>query len=255
MHSDERPHKCSICPAAYKRRSELVIHIRRHTGEKPFSCDVCGKAFVTSSKLSIHKALHKDLRPFECSTCLAKFKQKNNLKAHERRHEERKTTIIGEMEDGGETLRKTIIEEIKIKKKKKKKKRKQLMVDSATSTSDDIKCDDLDAQENDLDLRNAAVGTIDEDEEENLLSVELHEVDTSQEHHYEVIVMDGEHQETVHHLTSEPDHNGVATILVREVTTEGDGLLSADNIISQGGQLVDGETNGAAIVTENTPAS
>ena len=39
----ERNHRCSSCPAAFKKVAHLRAHILRHTGEKPFKCATCEK--------------------------------------------------------------------------------------------------------------------------------------------------------------------------------------------------------------------
>ena len=39
----ERNHRCTSCPAAFKKVAHLKAHNFRHTGEKPFSCGFCDK--------------------------------------------------------------------------------------------------------------------------------------------------------------------------------------------------------------------
>ena len=36
-----RPHKCWVCPSAFRKISHLKQHYRRHTGERPYNCPKC----------------------------------------------------------------------------------------------------------------------------------------------------------------------------------------------------------------------
>lgn len=38
-----RPHKCTMCSAAFRKTSHLKQHHRRHTGEKPYKCPKCDR--------------------------------------------------------------------------------------------------------------------------------------------------------------------------------------------------------------------
>ena len=51
IHSDIRPHNCSMSDATFKRRQELRLHILKHTGEKSLIYTKCEKKnFLTELK-------------------------------------------------------------------------------------------------------------------------------------------------------------------------------------------------------------
>jgi len=47
-HSEERPHKCSVCERGFKTLASLQNHVNTHTGTKPHHCKYCESAFTTS---------------------------------------------------------------------------------------------------------------------------------------------------------------------------------------------------------------
>lgn len=47
-HSEERPHKCSVCERGFKTLASLQNHVNTHTGTKPHRCKYCSSAFTTS---------------------------------------------------------------------------------------------------------------------------------------------------------------------------------------------------------------
>lgn len=57
LHSDERPHKCSVCDAAFKDKAYLKRHGVKHTGIKEFKCDLCDKLFSHQREYDIKKNL------------------------------------------------------------------------------------------------------------------------------------------------------------------------------------------------------
>jgi len=83
---DNRPYKCSICPAAFTRNQHLKTHIRRHSGEKPFKCQDCSKTFVKKSQLTRHRMNHTGQKPFQCTACGKRFADKWTWNNHKRRH-------------------------------------------------------------------------------------------------------------------------------------------------------------------------
>ncbi|XP_015593924.1 zinc finger protein 236 isoform X3 [Cephus cinctus] len=77
-----RPHKCWVCPAAFRKISHLKQHYRRHTGERPYKCQKCDRRFTSNSVLKSHLHTHEDSRPHSCSICGAKFSTQSSMKRH-----------------------------------------------------------------------------------------------------------------------------------------------------------------------------
>lgn len=46
-----RPHQCDVCGKAFRRKSRLKIHTRKHSGERPHQCDFCSRRFRRMRKL------------------------------------------------------------------------------------------------------------------------------------------------------------------------------------------------------------
>jgi hypothetical protein len=53
-HSEERPHKCSVCERGFKTLASLQNHVNTHTGTKPHKCKYCEVSFTTSGELVRH---------------------------------------------------------------------------------------------------------------------------------------------------------------------------------------------------------
>lgn len=46
MHEENyTPFLCSFCPASFRRKSTLNVHMRSHTNLCPYTCRYCGKSF------------------------------------------------------------------------------------------------------------------------------------------------------------------------------------------------------------------
>ena len=92
IHSDIRPHNCSMSDATFKRRQELRLHILKHTGEKPLICTKCEKKtfyllvnwnhtlrHITRSGLSRAHSVTWPLCIFKDSTATKQFNEKEHM--------------------------------------------------------------------------------------------------------------------------------------------------------------------------------
>lgn len=86
-HSEERPHKCSICDRGFKTVASLQNHINTHTGTKPHKCKECDSAFTTSGELVRHvRYRHTYEKPHRCTECDYSSVELSKLKRHMRSH-------------------------------------------------------------------------------------------------------------------------------------------------------------------------
>ncbi|EGT50763.1 hypothetical protein CAEBREN_13574 [Caenorhabditis brenneri] len=71
VHTGETPFQCDVCRRRFARAQNLQLHRRSHTGEKRFACPVegCSKRYTCSSSLSKHKITHIERAPVHCKRC------------------------------------------------------------------------------------------------------------------------------------------------------------------------------------------
>jgi len=50
--------QCVLCGRIFKKRRDVVRHLRTHTGEKPFVCQVCQRPFSLKFNLKKHMLVH-----------------------------------------------------------------------------------------------------------------------------------------------------------------------------------------------------
>lgn len=85
IHSDKKPHVCSVCNKAFRQQSALYVHSRCHLPDElknKYACDECDKRFSTKPNLVTHKRIHTGIRNYTCDQCGKSFVQKGNLDAH-----------------------------------------------------------------------------------------------------------------------------------------------------------------------------
>ncbi|XP_023329055.1 transcriptional repressor CTCF [Eurytemora carolleeae] len=86
-HSDERPHKCSVCERGFKTLASLQNHVNTHTGTKPHRCKFCQATFTTSGELVRHvRYKHTHEKPHRCTECEYECVEYSKLKRHMRCH-------------------------------------------------------------------------------------------------------------------------------------------------------------------------
>ncbi|XP_045510311.1 transcriptional repressor CTCFL-like isoform X2 [Colias croceus] len=87
MHNGVKPHVCKYCSSPFTTSGELVRHVRyRHTHEKPHRCTECDYASVELSKLRRHVRCHTGERPYQCPNCTYASPDTFKLKRHLRTH-------------------------------------------------------------------------------------------------------------------------------------------------------------------------
>ncbi|XP_045458607.1 transcriptional repressor CTCF-like [Melitaea cinxia] len=87
MHNGVKPHICKYCKSPFTTSGELVRHVRyRHTHEKPHKCTECDYASVELSKLRRHVRCHTGERPYQCPHCTYASQDTFKLKRHLRTH-------------------------------------------------------------------------------------------------------------------------------------------------------------------------
>ncbi|TDG43699.1 hypothetical protein AWZ03_009863 [Drosophila navojoa] len=83
MHTQERPHTCTVCQRTFSRVYLLELHKRTHTGERPYACSQCDRCFAQLSVLRTHERIHTGERRHSCSICQKTFSRQIQLKKHQ----------------------------------------------------------------------------------------------------------------------------------------------------------------------------
>ena len=86
VHSDERPHACTLCTKSFKTKVMLKVHMRTHTKERPYMCHLCGQSFTLSGGLTYHVYSHTNAKPYKCRVCGQGFNNHAGLKQHHEKH-------------------------------------------------------------------------------------------------------------------------------------------------------------------------
>ncbi|GLH06252.1 Krueppel homolog 1 [Gryllus bimaculatus] len=92
--SSERPHKCGVCCAGFRKSSHLKQHMKRlHTGERPFKCEQCNKCFISNGVLKAHMRTHEGIKMHMCPVCNNLFSTHGSLKRHAVTHSEQRSVL------------------------------------------------------------------------------------------------------------------------------------------------------------------
>lgn len=98
VHSTERPHVCSICNTAFKRKDHLDCHVKYKHGNNSYPkrppkegaassqkrlCVHCGKILSSSQILKEHiNSFHSGNRPYNCEQCNLSFSRYSTFYHH-----------------------------------------------------------------------------------------------------------------------------------------------------------------------------
>jgi len=97
-HTNEKPLQCARCEKRFNDRSSMNKHVRTvHTDVRPHPCTVCGKCFTTNSHLTDHQATHTQQKRFQCLQCGKRFAFRSSLNKHAICHDRLKWPV---REDG-----------------------------------------------------------------------------------------------------------------------------------------------------------
>lgn len=86
LHNEETPFACTFCPARFKAKANLRLHLRTHTQERPYACELCDKSFMYPTDKKRHMLQHTGQKPFKCKECEKGFTRKTLLHKHQISH-------------------------------------------------------------------------------------------------------------------------------------------------------------------------
>lgn len=81
---------CDACGKGFRKRSEVVVHIRVHTGERPLKCSMCDRRFAHPSNLHAHERRHPEAKSLACTVpgCSETFADQARLRNHMLAHQQ-----------------------------------------------------------------------------------------------------------------------------------------------------------------------
>ncbi|XP_071445628.1 zinc finger protein 236-like, partial [Hetaerina americana] len=91
-HSDDKPHRCSHCPASFNVPWNLKLHESTHVSPTsssggPLRCPACTRTFSRIASLKAHVMLHEEDESLFCTQCGEEFSTQGALDDHLRIHE------------------------------------------------------------------------------------------------------------------------------------------------------------------------
>lgn len=90
VHTEERPHKCSLCHKRFKQRPVLNLHtktVHSTARTRDFKCSICPKRYYSNGNLTQHLRIHNQTGgSFSCYFCKKWFARWSALVIHTRTH-------------------------------------------------------------------------------------------------------------------------------------------------------------------------
>ncbi|XP_053967437.1 oocyte zinc finger protein XlCOF6 [Anastrepha ludens] len=171
-------YKCGECKFTTNYAKSLDIHIARHLEISEFNCPHCPKKFGRKSALNMHIRRHKADKPFRCSDtivdgCDAAYVTQHLLNNHIKRKHSLHSQQTKANSVTSQQKKSTAASIRKSKSKTKSKTETETVKNKSNSTAKEIKCENVNAN-NDITLSNTgAVDILFEAEESSIAAVEL----------------------------------------------------------------------------------